>query len=200
MAPPALPEPRTRRSYLLAKLTERHTFYVALIVGTLINVYGQILVPALRGEGDPFAVFLAEIHRNPGTLLLSIVVAYCFPFCVTVYSAAYTRYRYRHLESRALFPDLKPDPVFRVDRKGEIIEAGEATRSLFDEIGIASAQEAIGEPLFKEVLRCFEAKEDMPTSKIVTIDEQDYWVTCSVCDADVNIYLSKATPDSRALA
>jgi hypothetical protein len=193
-------ELRTRRSYLLAKAAEPHTYVVALIVGTLINVYGQLLVPMFRGEGDPFAVFFAEIDRNPGTFFLSVIVAYCFPFCVTLYAAVHTRYRYRHWESRALFPDLKPDPVFRADRSGEIIEAGEATRTLFDKIGIASAQEAIGKSLFDEVLRCSDAQEDLPKGRSVKIDKQDYWVTCSPCESAVNIYLAKAAQESRALA
>ena len=183
---------RTKGFYLRAKVVDPHTFYVAIIVGTLINVYGQILVPALRGEGNPFSVFIGEFGTNPGTVMVSIAVAYLFPFCVTVYSAVYTRYRYRHLESRALFPDLKPDPVFRVDRSGKIIEAGETTRSLFEQIGIATAPEALGESLFAEVVKCFDAKQEMPRGKTVMLDDQKYLVSCSVCDSAVNIYLSKS--------
>ncbi len=200
MASKSVAATRTRGFYFRAKIVEPHTFCVALVVGTLINVYGQILVPAFRGEGNPFSVFAQHFSDDPGIVVVSILVAYVFPFCVTVYSAVYTRYRYRHLESRALFPDLKPDPVFRVDRSGEIIEAGETTRSLFHKIGIGSAREALGEPLFAEVLRCIDSDQDLPHGKTVTLDDQQYQVSCSVCDTAVNIYLSKSLAIARVAA
>jgi hypothetical protein len=44
-------------SLILGKLRDRTTYLVALIVGTLINLYGQLFVPWIRNVGDPFTVF-----------------------------------------------------------------------------------------------------------------------------------------------
>jgi hypothetical protein len=95
------------------KVRDRGTYVVAAVVGTLINVYGQLLVPWFRGASDPLLAFMAEFHSRPGLTTFSIFIAYAFPFCVGIYSAVVARYRLRRIESVADFPDRKPDPVFR---------------------------------------------------------------------------------------
>ena len=104
------------------KLRDRTTYYVALVVGTLINGFGQLLVPWFRGDADPFVVFAAEWQMRPGLTLFSIFLAYAFPFCVGIYSAVAVRYKNRRLESIADFPERKPDPVFRATRSGPLVE------------------------------------------------------------------------------
>ena len=122
------------------KLRDRHTYAVALVVGTLINLYGQLLVPWLRGGADPFSVFGHELHERPALTLFSMFLGFAFPLCVGVYSSVATRYKNRRVESIADFPERKPDPVFRANQSGEVIEAGATTLDYFRKYGISRAQ------------------------------------------------------------
>jgi membrane protein YqaA with SNARE-associated domain len=83
------------RRLVAEKLRERSTYVVALIVGTLINLYGQVLVPWLRGFGDPFAALAGEFAVRPGLVLATVFIAYAFPLAVGVYSAVTARYQIR---------------------------------------------------------------------------------------------------------
>ncbi len=134
------------------KLRDRSTYIVALIVGTLINLYGQLLVPWLRGLGNPFDLLVVEFNERLGLAILSIFLAYAFPVCVGIYSSVATRYKTRRFESVADFPDRKPDPVFRVARDGMIVELGAATRELFETYEIAMAQQILGEKIWSEII------------------------------------------------
>ncbi len=69
----------------------RSSFKVAAVVGTLINVYGQILLPWLNGEPNPLAALRERAVLHPGTTALSVAVAYFFPLGVSIYSAAVAR-------------------------------------------------------------------------------------------------------------
>jgi hypothetical protein len=73
------------------KLRDRTTYSLAAVVGTLINAYGQLLVPWFRTFSDPFDLFWIEFKVHPGLTLFSVFLAYAFPFCVDVYSAVATR-------------------------------------------------------------------------------------------------------------
>jgi hypothetical protein len=139
------PSPRSLSSYVTARLKAPSTYLLAAVVGTLINFYGHILVPWLKGDAEPWASFLHEIQHHPETTALSIIIAYLFPVAVSVYSAATTRHSTRHFESRALFPDTKPDPVFRVAKGGQITEMGATTEQLFVEHQIESASDFFGQ-------------------------------------------------------
>ena len=50
---------------------------------------------------------------------------------------AATRFRTHAAEMRASFPDLKPDPVFRVAPDGKIVDAGARTMVLLKKHGLA---------------------------------------------------------------
>ncbi|MEE8368248.1 MAG: hypothetical protein V3S30_08010, partial [Thermoanaerobaculia bacterium] len=102
-------------TYLGEKLRQRDTYYTALVVGLLINVYSQLLVPLLRGHEDPLAKFSEEFETHPILVSVSIGLGFCFPFLVGIYAAVTTRYARRKVDLRVWFPDYKPDPVFRVD-------------------------------------------------------------------------------------
>ena len=133
------------------KLAEPSTYILAGVVGTLINGYGQLLVPWFRGWADPFAALSAEFGARPGLTLFSIFLAYAFPLCVGVYSAVAARYQARRFESIADFPDRKPDPVFRAASSGRIVETGATTRALFEAYGVARAQDILGEETWAEI-------------------------------------------------
>ena len=94
------------------KLKDPQVYIIAGIVGSLINVYGQLLVPWLRGAANPFVAYVNEMVNNPVLFALSTAVAFLFPFCVSTFTAVMTRYKNRRVESVADFPDRKPDPVF----------------------------------------------------------------------------------------
>ena len=134
------------------KLRDRSTYVVALVVGTLINLYGQLLVPWLRGLGNPFDLLAVEFSDRLGLAILSIFLAYAFPVCVGIYSSVATRYKTRRFESVADFPDRKPDPVFRVARDGTIVELGAATRELFEIYDVVMAQQILGEKIWSEII------------------------------------------------
>jgi len=127
------------------KLRDRTTYVLALIVGTLINLYGQLLVPWFRDGGNSFLVFAEEFAERPGLSLFSVFLAYAFPFCVGIYSAVAARYKNRRIESIADFPERKPDPVFRANLDGSLVELGANTRKLFETYNVDSAQKILGE-------------------------------------------------------
>jgi len=134
------------------KVNERATYTLALFVGTLINVYGQIVVPWMRGAQDPLAVLPQEFGDRPVLTGLSVLLGYVFPFCVGTYSSVATRYKNRRVESIADFPERKPDPVFRAAKSGRLVEIGATTQVMFDQHRIASAQDMVGEAMWAEIV------------------------------------------------
>ena len=88
-------------------------YILVFIVGTVINIYGQFLVPAFRGNSHPLVTITREFETNSTVFLTSVVIAYLFPLFVGMYSSVRAQYKLRHSISKAEFPDSKPDPVFR---------------------------------------------------------------------------------------
>lgn len=177
------------------KLRQASTYWLALVVGTFINGYGHLLVPYLRGQQGVLQTFLEAIEATPGLVLLSIILAYCFPLCVGVYSSVATRYMNRFHESRARFPDCKPDPVFRAATDGTIVDAGERTLAVFREHRIGTAQQVIGETLWNELVARQVAGDTLPLETRVHVRAYDQWyfVGHSDCgDGGVNVYLTVA--------
>ena len=181
---------RLIRRLVIGKIKDRSTYVVAAVVGTLINVYGQILVPWFRGLGNPFELFAVEFGERPGLVVFSIFLAYAFPVCVGVYSSVATRYKTRRFESVADFPDRKPDPVFRVARDGKIVELGAATQQLFDQYEVDSAQKILGEKIWAEIV----AKEGPGNSGTVFFKAEgaSYIVSHAPTNDDqINVYLTR---------
>jgi len=181
---------RLIRRLVAEKIRDRSTYVVAAVVGTLINGYGQVLVPWLRGLGNPFDLLAAEFNERPVLAILSIFLAYAFPVCVGVYSSVATRYKTRRFESVADFPDRKPDPVFRVARDGKIVELGAATRKLFDRYQIDTAQKILGEKVWAEII----GKNGPGNSGTVFFEAEgaSYIVSHAPTNDDqINVYLTR---------
>lgn len=142
----------SKLQYLREKLLQRNTYIVAFIVGTFINLYGQFLVPWLRGYSRPWQRFNTELIELPELTMLSVVLGYVFPFMVGIYSSVATRASLQHLEMKALFPDQKPDPVFRAAQDGSIVESGLGTQRLFEEREVSSAQAVLGADLWQQLV------------------------------------------------
>jgi hypothetical protein len=172
------------------KLRDRTTYTLALIVGTLINAYGQLLVPWFRGFGDPFARLAEEFQTRPGLTLFSVFLAYAFPFCVGIYSAVAARYKNRRIESIADFPERKPDPVFRADKAGRLIEAGATTRVFFEKYGVDRAQKILGDDLWTQINRNW---SDAGSHKVYFAAEGVEYIVNHVptSNGEINIYLTR---------
>ena len=172
------------------KFRDQSTYIVALIVGTLINAYGQLLVPWFRGAADPFVALAAEFDLNPGLALFSIFLAYAFPLCVGVYASVATRYKGRRFESVADFPDRKPDPVFRATPDGRIVEVGATTRALFEQYEIDSAQTILGDDLWQEIV----SKRASTCGRNIYFDPEGASYALSHAptnNEEINIYLTR---------
>lgn len=172
------------------KLQDGGTYIVAAVVGTLINGYGQLLVPWFRGITDPVGALVSEFSIRPTLTVVSIFLAFAFPLCVGLYSSVATRYKNRRFESLADFPDRKPDPVFRVLKNGRIIEAGATTRVLLDMHDVDFAQRILGENAWAEILS---QEESGGGSKVYFEAEGAHYMVYHAPTADdqINIYLTR---------
>jgi hypothetical protein len=176
--------------FLRDKLSERATYILAAVVGTLINLYGQLLVPWLRGVDDPFAMFAYEVETRPWLTLLSVFLGYAFPFCVGTYSSVTTRYKNRRLESIADFPERKPDPVFRATESGHVVEAGAATREMFLQYGVENAQGILGDNIWRQILN--EERSEGAHRFFFEQEGVEYIVSHARTSAgEINVYLSR---------
>ncbi|HSF96022.1 MAG TPA: hypothetical protein VLA52_13435 [Thermohalobaculum sp.] len=172
------------------KLRDRTTYVLALIVGTLINAYGQLLVPWFRTGADPFAQLAAEMQVRPGLTTFSIFLAFAFPFCVGIYSAVAARYKNRRVESIADFPERKPDPVFRARRDGALVEVGENTQRFFARYRIDCAQRILGDEAWEKI-----CSDQLSGERIVVHFEAEgekYLVThAPTLNDQINIYMTR---------
>ena len=163
---------------------------VAAFVGTLIAIYGQLLVPWFRGASNPFAVLFDESAARPALTLFSIFLGFAFPICVGVYSSVATRYLNRRMESVADFPDRKPDLVFRAARNGEMVEIGAATRTMFETYRIERAQAILGDKVWADI----SARTEPGGGSIVYFEPADasYIVShAPTANDEINIYLTR---------
>lgn len=172
------------------KVRDRGTYVVAAVVGTLINLYGQLMVPWFRGASDPFLAFVYEFQARPGLTTFSIFIAYAFPFCVGIYSAVAARYRLRRIESVADFPDRKPDPVFRASRSGRLVEVGAKTRELFELHQVDRAQKILGDEVWQKVIG--PGGLEPGTRVHFAPEDADYIVAhAPTPDGEFNVYLTR---------
>lgn len=172
------------------KLHDRTTYILALVVGTLINGYGQLLVPWFRSGQDPFALFWEELTVRPALGLFSVFLAYAFPFCVGIYSAVAARYKNRRVESIADFPERKPDPVFRVSQSGRLVEVGANTQQMFDKFEIDSAQKILGEEVWRQIIA--DRHGEVRCKIFFAAEGAEYLVAhAPTGDSEINIYLTR---------
>lgn len=183
--------------YLREKLADRSTYVTALVVGTLINAYGHLLVPWMRGHDAIVAGFVEEFRADPGLVGFSVALGYIFPVLVGVYASVRTRWRHRHEESRALFPDQKPDPVFRAAADGTIVESGEATTALFDRHQVRQAQDILGPDVWRSILEAARAGASSEAAAQVYFPPEDGWYLVGHSPAphgQLNVYLTRVSP------
>jgi len=180
------------RRLISDKLHDRGTYILAFVIGTMINLYGQLLVPWLRDRGSPLEDFITELQSNTSLSLFSIFIAYAFPFCVGTYSVVAARYKNRRMESIAEFPEQKPDPVFRATREGQLLEVGAETQRLFDRHNVAMAQHIIGDEMWAKISSGDGARYD--TRIHFDAEGVDYLVTSSQLEnTHINIYMTRLT-------
>ena len=190
---------RLVRRLIVGKLRDRTTYVVAAIVGTLISAYGQLLVPWIRDGGNPFAVFAGEFERTPVLTVMSVFLAYAFPFLVGTYSAVAARYQNRRMESIADFPERKPDPVFRATRDGQLVEAGARTQELFERYGIDCAQKILGEETWAQILA--RQPEEGKASIFFAAENVEYLVRhAPTANGEINLYLTRLCDNQRSRA
>ena len=172
------------------KLHDHTTYWLAAFVGTLINLYGQLLVPWVRGYGDPFFMFYLEFYKQPFLTVFSVFVGYAFPFCVGIYSSVATRYKNRRIESIADFPERKPDPVFRATQSGQLVEVGAATQNFFDKHQIDCAQAILGQETWTEIV--LGKRNDIGTTIYFAAEDVNFLVAHAPTENnEINVYLSR---------
>lgn len=81
----------TLTTRLRAGFCRRANYVLALVVGTLINLYGQLLVPWLSNGAHPVDAWLGRARAAPGVIVLTTVLGYLFPLLVSVISAAFNQ-------------------------------------------------------------------------------------------------------------
>lgn len=178
------------RRLIVDKLYDRTTYVLAAIVGTLINLYGQLLVPWFRTDMDPFAMFAREFDLRPGVTLFSVFLGFAFPFCVGIYSAVAARYKNRRMESIADFPERKPDPVFRATRTGELVELGAITRQMFEHYEIDCAQRILGDDVWNRIVA--DGASAGTTKIYFAAEDAEYLVAhAPTRNEQINVYLTR---------
>jgi hypothetical protein len=180
--------------YIKDRLNKRSTYMLPLVVGTVINCYGQLLIPYLRGVEDPLIMLTAQMDTTPGLLSFSIFLGYFFPFLVSLYSAVMTRLGSREIELKAQLPDHKPDPVFCVNQQGKLITCGKTTQTLFNAIGFTDAGDFLGQTMWRNILDDLNGVTSQPFStlfycKAAKMSFQTRYVKNA--EGSINIYLSE---------
>ncbi len=172
------------------RMRDRSLYWLALIVGTVINCYGHLLVPWMRSGDNPFMLLQNELEIRPGLTIFTILITYTFPFGVALYSSVSARYKNRRFESIAEFPDRRPDPVFRADRLGTLIEVGAETQKFFDLYGVKSALDIIGGAIWSDIVsdesgsRRFEITFEAEGNRYVSAHSHS-------ANENINVYLTR---------
>ena len=187
--------------YVGEKLRQPNTYVISFVVGSLLNVYGHMLVPWLRGQDQLLSRFAEEFLRFPFLVSLSIAIAYMFPLLVGLYSSVSTRYAYRDFERRAQFPDSKPDPVFKANSDGQLLDMGATTQVFFSDHGIKTANQFLGDELWARLASG--GSGALPAGSIVYCDSVESWYVISYChleDESINVYVSQTVSPEEVAA
>jgi len=184
-------------AFLLKRLGAPSTWVTAAVVGTFINLYGLALVPWLRGS-DPVTSFLVQLEATPAVSLLSILLGYLFPVGVGVYSSASMLFATRHTASLADFPDRKPDPVFRVDADGVVVDAGRETSALFQEHGVHRAADILGAGAWRQITGEAAGTAVAGEQMVIHFERADRWYLVAWArgtNEHLNLYLTSIAPE-----
>ena len=178
--------------YFVEKAADPALCLLAVVVGIVINLYGQILVPWLRGL-SPLAALRSESRERPLLLATSVFIAFLFPFTVGLISGVATRYVQRHVEAHATFPDAKPDPVFRVDLEGRVVRMGARTRMIFENRTV-TAPRVLGDQVWREVLKAHAAGTSIGLDTAIHYEPIDSWFLVAHSAGEdrkfINLYLT----------
>ncbi len=145
--------------FIAGKLRDRSTYVVALVVGTIINLYGQFLLPWFRGSFDPPTDFLIEFEIRPEIIVFSVFLGFAFPFCIGLYSAVTARWKNRHLEVLFSLPENSPDPMLRFGADGTLVQAGSRTRAFLAAHRIDHAVDLLGADFWARIVAGEAAEE-----------------------------------------
>jgi hypothetical protein len=166
-------------------------YWLVLIVGLMINFYGQVLVPWLR-KLHPLSAIREEATRRPRLFALSVTVGFLFPLFVSVTSSATTSYANRHVYERANFPDEKPDPVFRVDLEGNFVDMGRSTRELLERHPAKNVDDILGAVVWAAVSEAHHSGRQLANDTAIQHGGEWYLVSQSPSSDGklINIYLA----------
>ena len=180
------------RKVFIEQLRREDTVWTVLIVGTLINIYGQVLVPVARGSSGIFTEFRRNFEQAPLVALSTVVLGYLFPLLVSSLTGARTRIEIRTVASLAQFPELKPDPVFRADDSGAVIEAGARTRVLFERHHVRTAQDILGEDAWGRIVSEVGREGVLTTPEAIYFAPAGRWyaAAASAAPEGINVYLA----------
>ena len=178
------------------RLTDAGTYFLALAVGTLINIYGQFLVPLFRGDANPVATVISQYEKSPLLFIISVLIAYLFPLFVGVFSSVRAQAKLRDAVSKADFPDSKPDPVFRTatDKCGSIISAGAATEKFLNAHNFATAADVVGPDEWSRILNASQRGEASRSAIEIFVEACNEHFMVSYAPADgggVNFYFTR---------
>jgi len=157
-------------------------------------------VPWLRGQSSPWQSFRDQLSDSPVVMGISVALAFFFPLVVGVYSSVATRVSTRDMEYRAQFPDLKPDPVFRADSSGRIVDIGAATQQLFERHQIETGRHFMGDEQWTRLWAS--ASEPSEGATVVYSETLEAWYAVSTAPGPaqtLNVYATRAqAPEPRA--
>ncbi len=179
-----------------SRLRDSSTYILAFGVGTLINFYGQFLVPVFRGDANPLDTVIGQFEKTPLLFITSVVIAYLFPIFVGVFSSVRAQHTLRDAVSKAEFPDKKPDPVFRTatDVHGSIVSAGASTEAFLNAHDFATAADVVGAEAWRRILDASQRGEASQSAVQIFVKACNEKFLVSHAPADdggVNLYLTR---------
>jgi len=181
---------------IINRLKSVDTYVVAFVIGAIINLYGQIIVPLLRGDPAPLTTVANEYHTTPLLFIASALIAFLFPFFVGIFSSVRAEYKLRHAVSKSTFPDDKPDPVFRAkaDSDGHITLAGRKTEVFLTENAFKTAPDVFGQDVWQSILSLSKETVSEFSTIQAPIDacNEDFLISYSrIKDGMINLYMTR---------
>lgn len=150
----------------------------------------------MRGGRGVVADLVHNAAAAPAVTTASIALGFAFPLLVSAYAGARMRIQTRAQASLARFPDLKPDPVFRAEPDGTIVQAGALTRALFEQHGVARAQDVVGPQLWQRIATSIGRGAAPPGPEMAYFGPAKQWYIVRVSGAPdgINVYLTVVPP------
>ncbi len=181
---------------LIVTLGERSIYVVTVVAGTLIILYGQVLVPWVRGSNNALMDMMVEFEQQPLASILTFTVAFLFPFSVGVCSSTLAQYRMANAKVGASLSENKFGSAFRVARNGKIVGAGTLTGALLKSDRAQMVQEWLGDKLWRDIAS---GKSTEQGCVIYVKAWSGHYVVnfALTVDNHINLYLTRAKSDSQ---